>query len=63
VPQLNFIDINFIIETYVELLTVALTESDTDFAKSIVNLLVEAKRNQRNFSVKFLPDGTKTYFK
>ena len=47
-----------------ELLEVALTkENDTDFAKSVVNSLVEARKNQRNFAVKFLPDEARTYFK
>lgn len=51
------------LERYVELLAVALTENDIEFAKSLVKLLVEARRNQRNFVVKFLPDGVRTYFK
>ena len=53
----------FAAERYVELLGVALTENDTNFAKAVVKSLVEAKRNQRNFAVTFLPDGARTYFK
>ena len=54
---------DFTIERYVDLLGVALTENDTIFAKSVVNSLVEARMNQQNFVVKFLPDGAISYFK
>lgn len=54
---------HFTAERYVELLEVALTENDIEFAKSVVKSLVEARRNQKNFVVKFLPDGARTYFK
>ena len=55
--------INYTAERYAELLEVAITENDVDFAKSVVNLLIEARKNQRNFLVKFSPNGTRTYFK
>ena len=41
----------------------ALFEGDVDYAKVIVKKLVEAKRNQRNFSVAFLPVGEQSFFK
>ena len=53
----------FTLGRYVELLAVALTENDTEFAKSVVKSLVEARKNQENFVVKFLPDGERKYFK
>ena len=59
-----FVILLILTERYVELLGVALTDNDdTDFAKSVVNLLVEARKNQQNFAVKFLPDGARTYFR
>ena len=48
-------------ESYGQHLEAALFEGDVDYAKVIVKKLVEAKRNQRNFSVAFLPVGGRSF--
>ena len=50
-------------ESYGQHLEAALFEGDVDYAKVIVKKLVEAKMNQRDFSVAFLPAGGRSFFK
>ena len=52
-----------VIESYGQHLEAALFEGDVDYAKVVVKELVEAKRNQRDFSVVFLPVGGRSFFK
>ena len=51
------------IECFSQHLEAALYEGDVDYAKLVVKKLVEAKRNQKDFSVAFLPVGGQNFFK
>jgi len=53
-------------ERYAQHLEAALIEGDVDYAKTVVKLLVEAKEQQKNFSVKFADSSqspAKNYFR
>ena len=61
--QLRVYHGNFTVERYVELLEVALAENDTVLAKIVVNSLIEARNNHKNFIVKISPNEAQPYFK
>jgi len=55
-----------IVERYAQHLEAALIEGDVDYAKTVVKLLVEARKQQHNFSIKFADSNhstAKNYFR
>jgi len=56
---------NFV-ERYAQHLEAALIEGDVDYAKTVIKLLVEARQQQNNFSLKFANNNqtpAKNYFR
>ena len=61
---LSFNHVICCLENYVHLLEAALNDTDAEYTKTIVKLLVETKIHQKNFSVRFLPTAnSKNYFR
>lgn len=59
-------DLTYTSGNYVQLLEAALMDTDSEYTKAIVKLLIEAKSQQRNFTIKFAhtdPNKPKNYFR
>lgn len=56
----------YTLENYIRLLEAALHDSDKEYTKTVVKLLVEAKHQQGNFSINFPhtdPNNMKKFFR